>query len=223
MDFIGWDEVVNWLRGKRVAVVGSAPSVLQNSLGFVDLHDVVVRVNNYKTGPEAGFRTDVFYSFFGSSIRKTAAELQADGVRLCMAKLPNSRPLESAWHTDRNKEVGIDYRYIYRLRAPWWFCPTFVPDDARFLYKFNLLGTHQPSTRFAAILDVLECAPASVYLTGFDFFTSGLHNVTDLWVAKNPDDPIKHRPEMELAWLAANRRSYPLTFDAKLTQILEAA
>jgi hypothetical protein len=34
--------------GKRVAIVGSGPGCLDNDPGFVDSHDVVVRVNNYK-------------------------------------------------------------------------------------------------------------------------------------------------------------------------------
>jgi hypothetical protein len=217
-DFITFAEVQNYLRGKRVAVVGSAPSVLHNKLDFIDSHDVVVRVNNFKVGEAPGLRTDVFYSFFGSSIRKTHAELRT--VRLCMCKLPNSKPLSSAWHEQRGKYEGIDYRYIYRQRAAWWFCQTFVPDDARFLAKFELLGKHQPTTGFAAILDVLACEPAEVYLTGFDFFNSGLHNVDEKWRAKNPDDPIRHRPDLERAWLAENAHRHPLVFDKKLQQMI---
>lgn len=218
MRFVTFPEAAEYLRGKSVAVVGSGPSVLRNALGFVDSHDVVVRVNNHRTSPAAGLRTDVHYSFYGSSIRKDARELQAEGVRLCMCKLPNSKPLTSEWHERRGKAEGVDYRYIYRQRAPWWFTDTFIPDDARFLAKFELLGKHQPTTGFAAILDVLECEPASVYLTGFDFFTSGIHNVTEPWVAKNLDDPICHRPDLERDWIAANAGRF--TFDAKIDEMI---
>lgn len=219
MRFVSFEEVAERFRGKRVAIVGSGPGCLDNKPGFVDRHDVVVRVNNHKIGGAQGFRTDVHYAFFGTSIRKTREELIGEGVKLVMCKLPNSQPIDSDWHRARGKLAGIDYTYIYRNRAAFWFCDTFIPDDAQFLAKFNLLGQHQPTTGFAAILDVLECEPASVYLTGFDGFTSGVHNVDEPWRAKNTDDPICHRPDLELAWLKANKDR--LTFDKRLSEILE--
>ncbi|MBI4291319.1 MAG: hypothetical protein HY661_07570 [Betaproteobacteria bacterium] len=220
MRFVSFSEASEYLRGKKVAIVGSAPTVLDNAPRFVDSHEVVVRVNNYKLGPAQGFRCDVHYSFYGTSIKKSVEELRRDGVRLCMCKLPDAKPLESAWHEQHGKLEGIDYRYIYRHRASWWFCDTYIPDVARFMEKFALLGNYQPTTGFAAILDVLACEPCGVYLTGFDFFDSGLHNVDELWHAKNLDDPIRHRPDLEALWLRKNARAYPLAFDAKLTRIL---
>lgn len=218
MRFVPFSSVFERLCGRRVAVVGSGPGCLGNAPGFVDSHDVVVRVNNYKVGEAQGFRADVFYSFFGTSIRKPVEDLKRDGVQLCMCKLPDSQPIESEWHRRTGKLAGIDYRYIYRNRAPWWFCDTFVPDDARFLAKFELLGRHQPTTGFAAILDVLDCSPASVYLTGFDFFESGVHNVDEPWREKNTDDPIRHRPDLEAAWVRANAARF--TFDPHLDGVL---
>ena len=220
MRFVTFDEAARYFRGKSVAVVGSAPSVLDNAPGFVDSHDVVVRVNNYKTGEAQGFRCDVHYAFYGSSIRNSVEDLVRDGVLLCMCKLPDDKPIESAWHESHGKPFGIDYRYIYLRRANWWFTDTFIPDTPRFLRKFELLGRHQPTTGFAAILDVLECEPRSVYLTGFDFFTSRMHNVDEPWNEKNNDDPICHRPELEAQWLQENADRYPLSFDAKLTEML---
>lgn len=218
-NFVGWQQAAEVFRGRSVAIVGSGPGCAENAPGFVDGHEVVVRVNNFKPGAGQGERCDVHYSFYGTSIRKTADELRGAGVKLCMCKLPNSQPIESAWHRERNKLVGIDYRYIYRARAGWWPCQVFVPDDERFLRKFNLLGKHQPTTGFAAILDVLEAEPASLYLTGFDGFTSGTHNVDERWRAGDPTDPICHRPDLELAWLRNN--AHRMRFDARLARALE--
>jgi len=218
LHFVPFSEVARRLRGKSVAIVGSGPGCLDNKPGFVDSHDVVVRVNNHKIGGAQGFRTDVHYSFYGTSIRKTREELMGEGVKLCICKLPNSQPIESEWHRARGKLAGIDYTYIYRNRAVFWFCDTFVPDDAHFLAKFDLLGQHQPTTGFAAILDVLACEPATCYLTGFDGFSSGIHNVDEPWREKNTDDPICHRPDLELAWIKANAGR--LTFDKTLAALL---
>lgn len=220
MRFVSFAECRPTFLGKSVAIVGSGPGCLKNEPGFIDKHDVVVRINNYKTGEHQGYRCDVFYSFFGTSIQKKAYELHRDGVRLMMCKLPNSRPIESAWHERMHKLEGIDYRYVYRNRARWWFCNTFVPDDAHFLRKFELLHKHQPTTGFAAILDVLMLEPKSVYLTGFDGFASGIHNVNEKWRVKNSDDPIGHAPECEIEWIARNEGSFPITVDPDLDQRL---
>ncbi len=220
MQFVDFAHVTRQLHGKTVAIVGSGPGSLDNATGFVDSHDVVVRVNNHKCGPAQGMRTDVHYAFYGTSIRKTAADLQREGVKLCMCKCPDSKPLQSEWHERTGRQVGIDFRYIYRTRAQFWFTDTYVPDDERFLRKFELLDNHIPTTGFAAILDVLACDPRSVYLTGFDFFSSGVHNVDEKWRPGDPADPICHRPDLEAAWLARNCGSYPLTFDKTLEKIL---
>jgi hypothetical protein len=223
MRFVTRSDASSRLEGKRVAIVGSGPGVLDNAPGFVDGHDVVVRVNNYKLSAPTGFRTDVHYSFYGASIVKTAEDLKRDGVTLCWAKCPNDHAIDSEWHRINGKMMGVDFRWIYQRRASFWFCDTFVPSKEEFLKVFELLDRHVPTTGFAAILEVLSCEPREVFLTGFDGFSSGIHNVNEPWQKKNPEDPIGHVPERELAWLAANWMHYPIVCDAKLTQVLEAA
>lgn len=223
MRFLQTHELLPFFEGRSVAIVGSGPGVLTNPQGFVDGHEVVVRVNNYKLSNAAGFRTDVFYSFFGSSIRKTAAELKRDGVRLCICKCPNDHAIESEWHRRHGLMIGVDYRPHYQRRRDFWFCDVFIPSREEFLATFDLLGRHVPTTGFAAILKVLSLAPRSVYLTGFDFFSSRLHNVNEPWRPRNPSDPIRHRPERELAWLAANAGRWPMTFDCVLNGLIQNA
>lgn len=203
-----------------MAIVGSGPGVLENEPGFIDSHDIVVRVNNYRLLGNAGARTDVHYSFFGDSIRKTAAELKRDGVTLCMCKCPDDYAIDSAWHRKRRRLNGVDFRYIYRNRADFWFCDTYIPTTADFLEKFNLLGQHVPTTGFACIHDIVSFEPRGVYLTGFDFFRSQIHNVTDKWVPKIDGDPIAHVPEQELRWVADHAATHPLTCDMKLKTII---
>lgn len=220
MRFVDFSEVARRFAGKRVAIVGSAPSCLENEPGEVDARGVVVRVNNYKTGPRQGYRCDVHYSFYGTSIRCDREDLIRDGVTLCICKCPDSKPIDSPWHELHGKREGVDYRYIYNNRSAWWFCDTFVPGDERFLKKFELLGRHQPTTGFAAILDVVECEPKEIYLTGFDFFTSRIHNVNEPWREGRADDPIRHRPDLELAWIKNNAAHFHITLDAMLTKLV---
>lgn len=219
MFFCDKAHVREFFEGKTVAIVGSGPGSLDNEPGFVDAHDVVVRVNNYKTGPAQGYRCDAFYSFHGSSIRKTAGELKADGVKLVLCKCPDAKFLDSEWHRKNNKPHGVDFRYIYRDRANWWFCQTYVPTKEEFISVFYALDRHIPSTGFSAILEVLQHEPKSIYLTGFDFFASRIHNVNEPWRPGNPDDPIGHAPELERKWLSENMSR--VTMDRRLTEIMK--
>jgi hypothetical protein len=213
MNFVDFEHVQRFFKDKSVAIVGGGPSALNHKPGIIDSHDIVVRVNNYKTGPAQGKRADVFYSYFGGAIKKSVEELKRDGVQICMCKCPDDKPIACEWHERNGKLMGIDFRYIYKRRASWWFCDTFIPSSTHFLRPFELLGRHIPTTGFSAILDVIQCSPRSVYLTGFDFFTSGIHNVNEPWQEKNTGDPIGHRPDLEAAWLRENGKRYPLFFD----------
>jgi hypothetical protein len=208
--------------GKSVALVGSGPGSLDNGRGLVDSHDVVVRVNQYKLFPATGYRTDVFYSYFGNSIKKSVEHLKRDGVALCMCKCPDAQVIESAWHRANGKMNGVDFRWIYEKRADWWFCPTYVPSVDEFMGHFNLLGGHVPTTGFSALLDVLALDPLHVYMTGFDFFSSGTHNVNERWRKGNPSDPIGHDPNAEMRWFRRNHDKYPITMDRTLSELMKA-
>lgn len=218
MRFLTHEEVRAQFEGRQVCVVGSGPGVLDNPPGLIDGHDVVVRVNNYKLiPPVTGERCDVHYSFYGNSVRVSAEALARHGVRLCLCKCPNAdRVIESDWHRRNKKDHGVDFAWIYQLRERWWFCDAYVPHTKVFLEKFHLLGGRIPTTGFAAILDVLSWHPANVYLTGFDFFASRLHNVDEPWRDGSLDDPIRHAPDRELRWLAENLSRLPVTCDSRL-------
>lgn len=216
--FVDREHVRKVFAGKSVAIVGSGPGCLDNVPNFVESHDVVVRVNNYRTSLETGYRTDVFYSFFGQSIKKTREELTGDGVQLCMCKCPDTKFMDSEWHRKHNKPHGVDFRYIYEARRAWWFCPTYVPPLDEFMTVFDVLERHIPSTGFSALMAVRSYEPAAIYLTGFDFFASRIHNVSEPWRPGNPDDPIGHAPELERHWLRTHRQG--ISMDPKLTEIM---
>lgn len=218
--FLDRAEVTSFFTDKTVAVVGSGPGVLDNEEGFIDGHDVVLRVNNYQTFAATGYRCDVYYSFFGNSIRKSAEDLQADGVKLCICKCPDAHVINSDWHQRRGKMQGVDFRWIYQMRRNFWFCDTYIPSVEEFMATFNLLGQHVATTGFAAILEVLSFTPKAVYLTGFDFFRSGIHNVDKVWRKGDPRDPIGHKPELERLWLRDNYKKHPITMDAVMMNLM---
>jgi hypothetical protein len=219
MHFCDSAHVRSVLQGKRVAIVGSGPGALDNEPGFIDSHDVVVRVNNHGIGGSLGQRTDVHYSFYGGSIKVKREDLIAQGCKLVMCKCPDAKFIESEWHKRNNKPLGTDFRYIYRNRKDWWFCPTYVPTRDEFMASFDLLEQHVPSTGFSAILAVMAHGADAIYLTGFDFFASRIHNVSEPWRPGNPDDPIGHSPERERDYV----RGLGVAMDKRLTAIMEPA
>lgn len=218
--FCDREAVRKMFHGKQVALVGSGPGVVGNAPGFVDSHEVVARVNNYKVGREQGYRCDVHFSFYGTSIRKTASDLKRDGVTLCVCKCPDAKFMDSAWHRKRGRMNGVDFSYIYRTRRDFWFCDTFVPTLEQFREWFHLLDRHVPTTGFAALLEIMAHEPASVYMTGFDFFQSRIHNVDERWRPGDPSDPIGHSHARERAWVKAHADR--LTFDRMLTRALHS-
>jgi hypothetical protein len=48
--------------------------------------------------------------------------------------------MDSEWHRKNDKPHGVDFRYIYRDRRNWWFCPTYVPTLDEFMAVFDMLG-----------------------------------------------------------------------------------
>lgn len=199
------DEVRDYFKGKRVCVMGSAPSCLDNVGSDIDGYDSVVRVNNFKIvgfEDKVGTKCDVHYSFYGNSIRVNFDYLKLLGVKLHMCKCPNGEPYagiyDYAWHRKHAKgDYGYNFEYIYKLRNGKWIAPVYIPDISHYLQLFNFLGCASPTTGFAAIWELIQCELKELYITGFDFFTSKMHNVNEHWRAGKPDDPLRHEPERE--------------------------
>jgi len=230
-NFVDQQYIKSFFKDKRVAIIGSAPSCLDNKGSDINAYDIVVRVNNYKIQgfeDRVGNRTDVFYSFYGSSIKKSREELIKDGVKLCMCKCADADCHTTNWHKKHGKEKGGNFGWIYRARQNFWFCDTYIPTREQYMKFFDLLGGHVPTTGFASILEILETEAKEIYVTGFTFFepmSKGapvIHNITDSWKTdKNIDDPVRHLPNLEKKILKDYYLSgkYPLEVDSKIKEL----
>lgn len=230
-----FDRFAKFIKDKRVSLVCSGPGCLDNDGEFIDSFDIVARVNNYKMRgfeSKVGSRTDLFCSFFGSSIKKSRGELLEDGVRMCIAKcpdaiLPETKQFNHAWHRRKNKMLGVDFRYIYQMRSKFWFCETYLPTVDEFMSDVATLGYHIPTTGFWSLMQILKAKPSHLFVTGFDGFRSGIHNVNERWNEKNKGldpDPYGHDPERELLMIRdgdISKRGTQVSFDKKLTEALE--
>ena len=142
-----------------------------------------------------------------------------------MCKCPDALVVEhNKMVTWDPKNIGGDFRPIYRRKKNFWFCDTYIPTKEEFMEYFTLLDGHIPTTGFSCILDLLSCKPAELYITGFDGFKSGRHNVNERWRDKSKlrHDPIGHVPELELMLIKAYNKNHKFVrLDKRLRQLCQ--
>jgi hypothetical protein len=172
-------EVKRFFTGKSVLLLGSAQSVTKVKAEFMDKFDVIVRVNNYQHFNSCT-RTDVFYSMMGGSIMKTSGDLRRDGVKFIFCKNPFRNVIV------RNKDGSINHLQSQDCREPyvntrntrirWFELPYYLQTLKNWLWitgKINKVVT----TGLAAIVDIYRYNPYGLHIAGFDFFSSGFHNI----------------------------------------------
>jgi len=199
---------------RSVIILGSAPSVTQLSTHALERYDVIVRVNNYEFFNDCR-RVDVYYSFFGRSIRGVEEKIRRDKPKFLFFKYPFDFAFNR--HTNGKEVAGKsgDFRYVQRLRKDILLTTKhFAQTPANFISSFCAIGS-MPTTGVAAILDIIRYQPKELAIAGFDFFKSKTHNINEVW---NPKDGKGHDFETEeivVSDLIANNLLKNLTGDNK--------
>ena len=161
----------NFLKGKKVAVVGPAEYVATSNQGeLIESYDLVARINNGWFPPEelkahTGTRTDIRYH--------------------SGAEFPNSGGM---WEMDKMIKHGVKYVAINYPRYLDYFhhdikkfetlnedygVPFHCWTDLELYLTFHYyLGTRM-NTGLAAIVDILLHDVKEVYVTGFTFYRTG--------------------------------------------------
>jgi|WetSurMetagenome_2_1015567.scaffolds.fasta_scaffold01426_28 hypothetical protein len=169
-------DVRNFFRGKTVLVLGSAGCVAKLKANFMETFDVIVRSNNYKPFNPC-HRVDVYYSFLGGSVKKSMNEIVKDGAKFVFCRCPDS---------DFSKHVGgkyipgksFDARPVYQQRKDWFKIPYFIQTKNNYQKNYELLD-RLLTTGVSSIVDVLRYEPARLFVAGFDFFTTLIHNTDE--------------------------------------------
>lgn len=148
--------------GKKVAVIGSAPSV--DDIGSCELgrYDTVVRCNG---GAIAG-RTDVLYAgrLYWKTYKKDITPLNR--IKLLVAR---STRAKQRWQKDKNKpalRVNIPKVALSENTV------NFIDSKVEALHD-SMVSTGKvgaSSTGLRAIMDVLDSNPAEVFIAGFTFY-----------------------------------------------------
>lgn len=172
-----------YLKGKRVVIVGPAPTIVgTRQREVIDSYDVVVRLNKALPLPQTlvddiGTRTDVLYNCMNPS-PECGGEisvdiLEANGVKFLVAPYPPTK----------GYRFGDDINNYLRKngqRVPGEACAgatgggkiPFCYFDQKF-FKELLKKIKLPNTGINAILDLLSFDISELYITGFTFFKGG--------------------------------------------------
>ena len=175
------DRLAEWLKGKRVVIVGPAPYLEGQGKGKeIDSYDVVIRINKgwqlaEKRPEEFGSRTDVlFHCMEQHSENGGPLPYESLGhVRfICGAIAPLGKQEESTlkgWGSDHL------YRLVFAQRRVNKLTPEFCCTNKDWYLKLEeRCQNSRPNTGLIAFLDLLENTELKeLWITGFTFFKGG--------------------------------------------------
>jgi hypothetical protein len=166
-----------FLHGKRVVIVGPAPSMIGSGQGKnIDSYDVVVRIKKVLSSFEnlkvdIGSRTDVVYSWLDRNVNGGGlvdfCAFEKDGVKFICCPYPD----------------GLDFSHE-NIRC-------FVKSNGG-RFKFHMINRDyylsisekiksRPNSGIGAIMDLLKHGVSELYITGFTFFKGGyIKEYTDM-------------------------------------------
>lgn len=168
-------DYLNFLKDKKVIIVGPAESLLERGNGeFIDSFDVVVRVNRgieptFLNSKKIGSRTDILYNCM--------LEKNDNGgkIDLNMLKLKNVKFV--SYHPQ------VSYQGLAEPIRPYHL------DNSKLMIMNSFLNTHmidsnfynsissqvncRPNTGFIAIFDLLFHQVKELYITGYTFYLDG--------------------------------------------------
>ena len=162
-------EYKNFLKGKRVAIVGPAKSVMFQKNGpLIDSYDVVVRICNTEAefdlshhGDYIGTKTDVMYNVMDSHISNLKKWIVDNGVKYLSTTYPSQE-----WFFGRIENN------VELLRYESAFETVTIPPEPYFSVK--KATNSRPNSGFCAIIDLLSSELKELFITGIDFYRSSV-------------------------------------------------
>lgn len=216
-----------WIRGKRVALVGSADSACKEILGdYIDGFDVVVRLNkgvelvSERNAPFIGTRTDLLFHCFYEAKRGGGSPVTLD---LWKQKMVGRVVF---CYNEKTIPYGPNLRFFYNKYKPKGIRIARISLDLSDDNFKKVLPFH-PTTGFIALNTLLNCAPAELYVTGMTFFkTPFMHQYRDgdldYWKKDIKENGV-HDPEIEYQAAKKLYLQHPDVFrpDATLKEIFD--
>lgn len=170
------NEYEKFLKGKRVCLVGPAPTVkniqhdpsVENSTQVenIESYDLIVRLNKSLPMPDSlkefvGERTNILYNCM-SPDPESGGYIDIDYLKPKIDWLVSSLPEKSPFTVDIRS-----FRARNRDRL------NFTTPDLNYFNQVSKEMNTRPNTGVMAILDLLSCDIEELYITGITFFRGG--------------------------------------------------
>jgi hypothetical protein len=162
----------SYLKGKRVAIIGPAPSILNSKQAEeLDKFDVIVRLNKAlpvptELRPDIGSRTDVLYNCMNPS-PECGGIIDIDLLHRERVKYLIAPYAPYKDHRYKGDVYAFAKRNLQH-KTPVNFCHISPTYFARLMEIIKL-----PNTGVNAILDILQHDIKELYITGLTFFKGG--------------------------------------------------
>jgi Glycosyltransferase family 29 (sialyltransferase) len=194
LDLRPWSELARRteIQGASLAIVGNAGYLARLDQGpFIDGHDLVLRMNNFRTNGfegQVGRRCDIFISGFCHDVDLRRPELRA--ARYIVSSIPaNFRKLpDLKIHTRGGEWITAGLLALGRRAA-------YAPDVTGFAGHVTSIGRY-PTTGATAILLALEQLASTcprVFITGFSFFEGPTHYFSSRQIVPRNHDICRER------------------------------
>jgi hypothetical protein len=183
------EEYRNFIRGKRIAIVAHAASIVGTKQGrLIDSYDLVVRMNNALPIPEdlkidIGTRCDILYSHMDDRPNRFSDYRTVNNIEV-MKKVewvccphPGFRPpvpgvefLGGTQETHKQIVMQRYTRFVERMEGKCCFRETDPDNYAKHLKE---MSGGIPNVGFAAVWDLLTFDVSEIFMAGFTFFLGG--------------------------------------------------
>ena len=192
-------ELVNYLKGKRVAVVGNAKTLLSMSNGAkIDAADIVIRFNTYdseKFADHAGRRTDIAVGSVTPGCSHLVEKYQSDGIKFFVSSRTPEADRDSYRYL---AEAFGEHGHLNALKDRTLFMPReMIGSLSKELGAVPTTGVMFLKWLFA------KAQPSSVFVTGFTFgLGEDAHYHADHKIDKH------HNLKAEGEWFKRNRKPF---------------
>lgn len=152
----------DYIRDKRVCIVGPAPYLKDLDSSKIDSYDVVIRLNDmYFIMDQCsylGSKTDIIYGIPNKDFRmKLDPNVKRKKIKL--GTIPPYRKSQEGSNSVRKK-----YLEFYTCEQ------VLTPSNTQYLAKYDGRSSFHLHTGMICIIDCIVSKPSELYLTGFTFF-----------------------------------------------------
>lgn len=210
----------DFLKDKRVVIVGPAPSIIGSQQGkSIDDYDVVVRINKALPVPKTlysdiGSKTDVLYNCLNPAPDcggPHEIDLWARSTKWVCSPYPEIYPFDKDIRSFNSK---FNNEFNFRIFDKSYY--------QELVSKLNC----RPNSGILAILDILSFNPKEVYVTGFTFFRGGFYkeyrNITEEQINNKMSKVGAHKQEPQINLVKEIYKSDSrFRVDSSLKEILE--